>query len=80
LFHVDDEACGVRLPFIKEGFECGDRSIHVVNPDQRDVETVNPSSSSTSIERMLHGALDRLFKPFSETALLDALNAAFRMR
>ena len=23
------------LPFIKEGFECGDSAIHVVNPDQR---------------------------------------------
>ena len=23
------------LPFIKDGFECGDNAIHVVNPDQR---------------------------------------------
>jgi FixJ family two-component response regulator len=35
-------------------------------------ETVRP--------RMLdRGAVECLFKPFSETALLDALNAAFRM-
>ncbi len=24
------------LPFIKDGFACGDRAIHVVNPEQRD--------------------------------------------
>ncbi len=29
---------------------------------------------------LAHGAVDCLFKPFSETALLDALNAALRMR
>jgi hypothetical protein len=23
------------MPFIKDGFECGDRAVHVVNPDQR---------------------------------------------
>jgi FixJ family two-component response regulator len=29
---------------------------------------------------LAHGAVECLFKPFSETALLDALNAALRMR
>jgi FixJ family two-component response regulator len=29
---------------------------------------------------MARGAVECLFKPFSETALLDALNAALRMR
>jgi FixJ family two-component response regulator len=29
---------------------------------------------------LAHGAVDCLFKPFSETALLDALNAAIRTR
>jgi FixJ family two-component response regulator len=28
----------------------------------------------------VQGAVECLFKPFSETALLDALNAALRMR
>jgi hypothetical protein len=23
------------LPFIKDGFDCGDKAVHVVNPDQR---------------------------------------------
>ena len=29
---------------------------------------------------LAHGAVECLFKPFSETALLDALNTALRMR
>jgi hypothetical protein len=33
-FHSDDEEYSVLLPFIKDGFECGDKAIHVVNPDQ----------------------------------------------
>ena len=35
-FNSDDEEYRVLLPFIKDGFECGDKSIHVVNPEQRD--------------------------------------------
>lgn len=35
LFNSDDEEYRVLLPFIKDGFECGDKAIHVVNPDQR---------------------------------------------
>jgi len=34
-FNSDDEEYRVLLPFIKDGFECGDKAIHVVNPDQR---------------------------------------------
>src|ERR1700710_2001117 len=34
LFNNDDEEYRVLLPFIKKGFECGDKAIHVVNPDQ----------------------------------------------
>jgi hypothetical protein len=33
-FNSDDEEYGVLLPFIKDGFECGDKAVHVVNPDQ----------------------------------------------
>lgn len=33
-FNSDDEEYRVLLPFIKEGFESGDKAIHVVNPDQ----------------------------------------------
>jgi hypothetical protein len=34
-FNSDDEEYRVLLPFIKDGFERGDRAVHVVNPDQR---------------------------------------------
>jgi hypothetical protein len=35
-FNSDDEEYRVLLPFIKDGFECGDKAIHIVNPEQRD--------------------------------------------
>jgi len=34
-FNSDDESYRVLLPFIKDGFECGDKAVHVVNPDQQ---------------------------------------------
>ena len=34
-FNNEDEEYRVLLPFIKDGFTCGDKAIHVVNPDQR---------------------------------------------
>jgi len=34
-FNSADEEYRVLLPFIKDGFEFGDKAIHVVNPDQR---------------------------------------------
>jgi len=34
-FNSDEEEYRVLLPFIKDGFECGHRAVHVVNPDQR---------------------------------------------
>jgi hypothetical protein len=33
-FRSDDEEYRVLLPFIKDGFECGDKAVHIVNPDQ----------------------------------------------
>ena len=42
---------------------------------------ITASGDKTIRSRVLaDGAVDCLFKPFSETALLDALNAALRMR
>lgn len=32
-FNSDDEEYRVLLPFIKDGFTCGDKAIHVVNPN-----------------------------------------------
>src|ERR1700679_2684871 len=34
-FNSDDEEYRVLLPFIKDGFGCGHKAVHVVNPDQR---------------------------------------------
>jgi len=34
-FNSEDEEYRVLLPFIKDGFECGDKAVHVVNPHQR---------------------------------------------
>src|ERR1700676_5529753 len=33
-FNSDDEGYRVLLPFIKDGFECGDKAVHIVNPAQ----------------------------------------------
>ncbi len=35
-FTSDEEEYQVLLPFIKDGFECGDKAVHIVNPDQRE--------------------------------------------
>jgi hypothetical protein len=35
-FHSADEEYRVVLPFIKDGFECGHKALHVVNPRLRD--------------------------------------------
>lgn len=34
-FNSADEEYRVLLPFIKDGFKCGDKAVHVVGPDQR---------------------------------------------
>jgi hypothetical protein len=44
-FSNEEEEYRVLLPFIKDGFECGDRAIHVVNPDQRDDHLARLSSA-----------------------------------
>jgi MEDS: MEthanogen/methylotroph, DcmR Sensory domain len=35
-FNSDEEEYRVLLPFIKDGFESGDKAVHIVNPDQCD--------------------------------------------
>jgi MEDS: MEthanogen/methylotroph, DcmR Sensory domain len=34
-FSSEEEEYRVLLPFMKHGFECGDKAVHVVNPEQR---------------------------------------------
>jgi hypothetical protein len=33
-FNSDDEEYRVLLPFMKDGFDCGHKAIHIVNPEQ----------------------------------------------
>jgi hypothetical protein len=35
-FRTDEQFYNVMLPFIKEGFEAGDRAVHIVDPAKRD--------------------------------------------
>ena len=34
-FNNEEEEYRVLLPFIKDGFACGDKAVHVVNRDER---------------------------------------------
>jgi hypothetical protein len=35
-FHTDDQYYKVLLPFIRDGFDAGDRAVHIVDPAKRD--------------------------------------------
>lgn len=35
-FHTDDQFYNVLLPFIRQGFETGDRAVHIVDPAKRE--------------------------------------------
>lgn len=45
-FNNADEEYQVLLPFIKDGFACGDKAVHVVSPEQRGTL---PGTSTSSI-------------------------------
>src|SRR5271165_1986952 len=47
-FHTEEEEYRVLLPFIKDGFACGHKAVHVVNPDQR----------SEHLERLIAAGID----------------------
>lgn len=64
-FNSDDEKYRVLLPFIKDGFECGDKAIHVINPDQRRdhlerliADGIDPASALHSGQFELHANTD----------------------
>ncbi len=59
LFNSDEEEYRVLLPFIKDGFECGDRAVHVVNPDYRaeHLERLSAAGIDTA-EAQQRGQLD----------------------
>src|ERR1700677_1474619 len=47
-FNSDDEEYRVLLPFMRDGFECGHKAIHVLNPDQR----------QDHLQRLAEGGID----------------------
>ncbi len=55
-FNSEEEEYRVLLPFIKEGFERGDKAVHVVNPDKRDYHLRRGSQAAA---RNYKNAMDR---------------------
>ncbi len=47
-FHSSDEAYRVMLPFIKDGFDCGHKSFHVIDPNLR----------NEHLQRLASGGID----------------------
>src|SRR6204780_5451542 len=41
-FNSDEEEYRVLLPFIKDGLKCGDKAVHVLNPEQRQDPSATP--------------------------------------
>jgi hypothetical protein len=69
-FNGDDEKYRVLLPFIKDGFDCGDKSIHVVDMCQRRAHLQRLTSAGIDAEAALKsGRLELLNN--TETYLRD---------
>src|ERR1700709_2300612 len=70
LFNSDEEEYRILLPFIKDGFECGDRAVHVVNPDDpvEHLERLSAARIDTA-EAQQRGQLD--LRANSDTYLRD---------
>jgi len=54
-FHSADEEYRALLPFIKEGFDCGHRSFHVVDPELRDAHRQRLASAGIDVAGAEHG-------------------------
>lgn len=69
-FNSDDEKYRVLLPFIRDGFACGDKAVHVVNPEQRGDHLQRLTAAGIDPEVALQsGQLD--LRNNSETYLRD---------
>src|SRR5262245_54580820 len=55
-FHSREEEYRVLLPFIKEGFDCGDRAVHLVGSDRRDehIEKLASAGIDAAAMRQTH--------------------------
>src|SRR3989441_9812660 len=49
-FHSPDEEYGVLLPFIKEGFERGEKAFHIVDPKLRAEHRLRLASAGIDVE------------------------------
>ena len=54
-FHSADEEYRALLPFIKEGFDCGHRSLHIVDPDLRDAHRQRLTAAGIDLADAEHG-------------------------
>jgi len=54
-FHSADEEYRALLPFIKEGFDCGQRSFHIVDPELRDAHRQRLASAGIDVDGAEHG-------------------------
>jgi MEDS: MEthanogen/methylotroph, DcmR Sensory domain len=53
-FNSDEEEYRVLIPFIKEGFESGNRAVHIVNPDQRHDHLQRLSGAGIDVTAVQH--------------------------
>jgi MEDS: MEthanogen/methylotroph, DcmR Sensory domain len=49
-FSDDDEQYRVLLPFIRDGFACGDKAVHVVNPHQHEDHLLRLAAAGIDVE------------------------------
>ena len=85
LFNGRDESYRVLLPFVKDGFECGDRAFHVVDPALRDdhlhrlEDAAIPIESAQRTGQFRLGDWNEVYFPdggFDQDRMLALLDAA----
>jgi MEDS: MEthanogen/methylotroph, DcmR Sensory domain len=77
-FNDDDEEYRVLLPFIKAGFDCGDKAIHVVNPGQHEDHLRRLAGAGVDAEAARQSGQFEL-RTNTETYLRDGKFDQFRM-
>jgi hypothetical protein len=69
-FNSSDEEYRVLLPFIRDGFDCGDKAIHIVNPDRQHDHLMHLASVGIdTADAQRRGQLD--LRTTTETYLRD---------
>lgn len=86
LFHSEDQAYDVLLPFIREGLECGDRTFHIIDPDRHHQHLVRLKNAGIEAEPSDDGALqvrhweDAYLRPgrFDQHAMIQLIQDVLR--